>query len=90
MATTEARLYLEDVAAPSITEDVSPVQKFLLLLGAAIILIGLLWPVLTKIGLGNLPGDIVIEGENSRIYFPIASCILVSLVLSGIFWLFNR
>lgn len=65
-------------------------QKFLLLLGAAILMIGLLWPLLTKIGLGHLPGDIVIEGERSRIYFPITSCILVSLVLSGLLWLFNR
>ena len=52
--------------------------------------VGLLWPWLTKMGLGRLPGDIVIERENSRFYFPITTSILVSLILSLLFWLFRR
>ena len=48
------------------------------------------WPWLSKIGFGRLPGDIVIERENFRFYFPITSMILVSLLLSLIFWLFRK
>jgi hypothetical protein len=51
---------------------------------------GLLWPVLQKLGLGRLPGDIVIERENSRFYFPIVTSLIISVVLSLILWLLNR
>jgi hypothetical protein len=51
---------------------------------------GLLWPVLQKLGLGRLPGDIVIERENSRFYFPIVTALIISVVLSLILWLLNR
>jgi hypothetical protein len=62
----------------------------LILLGILLVVIGLLWPWLTKLGLGRLPGDIAIEKENFRFYFPITSAILLSLVLSLLFWLFRR
>lgn len=65
-------------------------NRFLIILGLAILAVGLLWPVLTKLGLGRLPGDIVIERENMRLYIPITTSILASLVLSLIFWLFSR
>ncbi len=62
--------------------------RFLVVLGIVLVVIGLLWPWLGKIGLGRLPGDIVIERENFTFYFPITTSILVSLVLSLIFsWL---
>jgi len=51
---------------------------------------GLLWPVLSRLGLGRLPGDIAISGEHGGFYFPIVTCILVSLVLSLIFWLAGK
>jgi hypothetical protein len=51
---------------------------------------GLLWPVLQKLGLGRLPGDIVIERENVRFYFPTVTSLIVSAVLSLILWLINR
>jgi hypothetical protein len=54
------------------------------------LLVGLLWPFLSKLGLGRLPGDIVIERENFRFYFPIVTCLIVSLVLSFFLWLLNR
>ena len=60
--------------------------RFLIVLGLAILLIGLLWPYLSKLGLGRLPGDIVIERENVTLYIPLATCLLLSLVLSLIFW----
>ncbi len=65
-------------------------SKFLILLGLLLIAIGVLWPFLGKLGLGRLPGDIVIERDNLRVYIPITTSILVSLVLSFLFWLFNR
>jgi hypothetical protein len=64
--------------------------RFLIVLGLAILVIGLLWPYLSKLGLGRLPGDIVIERENVTLYFPLATCLLLSLVLSLIFWVANR
>ena len=65
-------------------------QKVLSTLGLLILVVGLLWPWLQKIGLFRLPGDIVIENENSRFYFPITSAIIISLVISLLLWLFRR
>lgn len=64
--------------------------RFLILLGLVLIVVGLLWPFLQKAGLGRLPGDIVVERDNFRFYFPIATSILISLVLSLLIWLFSR
>ena len=60
--------------------------RFLIVLGLAILVVGLLWPYLSRIGLGRLPGDIVIERENMTFYFPLVTCLLVSVVL----WVVNR
>ena len=65
-------------------------SRTLIIIGLLIVLLGLLWPWLQKMGLGRLPGDIVIERENFRFYFPITTSILVSLLLSLLFWLFFR
>ncbi|HFA59236.1 MAG TPA: DUF2905 domain-containing protein [Rhodospirillales bacterium] len=65
-------------------------SKFLILLGILLIVIGVLWPFLGKLGLGRLPGDIVIERDNVHVYIPITTSILVSILLSFVFWLFNR
>jgi hypothetical protein len=64
--------------------------RWLIILGVVLIVAGLLWPWLTKLGLGRLPGDIVIERENFRLYIPIATSIVISVVLSLILWLLNR
>ena len=58
------------------------VQKLLIIIGLLLILIGLLYPLFRDIGLGRLPGDIVIKKENSSFYFPIVTCIVVSIVIS--------
>lgn len=65
-------------------------QRFLIILGLVLLAAGLLWPLFQKLGLGRLPGDIVVERENFRFYFPLATSLLVSVVLSLIFWLLNR
>jgi hypothetical protein len=64
--------------------------RILVTLGIILIVVGLAWPWLAKLGLGRLPGDIVIERENFRFYFPITTMVLVSLVVSVIFWLFRK
>jgi Protein of unknown function (DUF2905) len=64
--------------------------RFLIVLGLAILVLGLLWPYLSKLGLGRLPGDIVIERENTTFYFPLVTCLLLSVVLSLILWVANR
>jgi hypothetical protein len=64
--------------------------RTLIMLGLVILLVGLLWPYLSRIGLGRLPGDIVIERENMTFYFPLMTCLLVSVVLSLVFWAVNR
>jgi len=65
-------------------------ERTLVIIGLAIAVVGLLWPYLTRIGLGRLPGDIYIHGEHGSFYFPITTCILVSVVMSLVIWLLNR
>ncbi len=65
-------------------------QKLLVIFGLILVAVGILWPLLTKLGLGRLPGDLVIERENVRLYVPIMTSLLVSAVLSLILWLLNR
>ena len=64
--------------------------RWLIILGVVLVVAGLLWPWLSRLGIGRLPGDIVIERENFRLYLPITTSILISLVLSLILWLLNR
>jgi hypothetical protein len=64
--------------------------RFLIVLGLAILVVGLLWPYLGKVGLGRLPGDIVIERENGTVYVPLATGLLLSLLLSLVLWVVNR
>jgi hypothetical protein len=66
------------------------VSRFLIGLGLLLVVAGLLWPVLSKLGLGRLPGDIVVERGGFSIYIPIVTSIVVSLVLSLVLWLANR
>jgi hypothetical protein len=62
----------------------------LIILGIVLIVVGLAWPWLSRLGLGRLPGDIVIERDNFRLYIPITSSILVSLVVTLLFYLFRK
>ncbi len=59
-------------------------SRLLILTGIVLVVIGLLWGPITRLGLGRLPGDIVIERENVRLYVPITSAILVSVALSAL------
>ncbi|WP_428843112.1 DUF2905 domain-containing protein [Sinorhizobium terangae] len=65
-------------------------SRVLIIVGLVIVAVGIFWPWLTRIGLGRLPGDILIERENFTIYIPITTGLLFSIVLSVILWLINR
>jgi hypothetical protein len=64
--------------------------RFLVVLGLVILLVGLLWPFLARIGLGRLPGDFVIQRDNVTFYFPLMTCLLLSVLFSLILWVVNR
>lgn len=65
-------------------------SRTLIIVGLLIAAIGVLWPWLGRLGLGRLPGDIVIERENFTLYAPIGTGLLISLVMSFIFWQLSR
>jgi hypothetical protein len=65
-------------------------QKSIITIGLLILLIGIGWPWLGKLPLGKLPGDIVINRENFRFYFPLTTMIILSAVFSFIFWLLRK
>jgi hypothetical protein len=64
--------------------------RFLIVLGLVILVVGLLWPWLSQIGLGRLPGDIVIERDNMTLYFPLMTCLVLSVLFSLVLWAVNR
>lgn len=65
-------------------------QRTLITIGLLLTVLGVLWPWLQRIGLGHLPGDIIIERENFRFYFPVTTMILISVVLSVLLWLLRK
>lgn len=65
------------------------VRRVLITAGVVLLVLGLLWPWLRRLGLGHLPGDIVVERPGFRFYFPITSCLLLSVVLSLVLMLIN-
>lgn len=68
----------------------SPISKWLIGLGVVLVAAGLLWPLLSKAGLGGLMGDILVRREGLTFYFPLMSALIVSLVISLIIWFFRR
>lgn len=64
--------------------------RWLIVLGAVLVLIGLLWPWISKLGLGKLPGDIAFERNGTRFYFPVTTSIIISIVISIVLWLFRK
>lgn len=65
-------------------------SRTLIIIGIVLVILGLLWPWLQKSGLGRLPGDIALERDNLRFYFPITTSIIVSIVITLLFWLFRK
>lgn len=62
----------------------------LIALGVLLVVVGLAWPWLSKLGLFRLPGDIAIEREHYTFYFPITTMIVISVVVSLLFWLLKK
>jgi len=86
-------LKIQQITRPTIFQNLDSngqMARFLIVLGLILLVIGLLWPYLRRIGLGRLPGDIVIERDNFAFYFPLTTCLLISLLLSLVFWWLNR
>lgn len=65
-------------------------QRILIVVGTVVVLAGLLWPWLSRLGLGHLPGDIRIETENGFFYLPITTSVIVSIVVSLVVWFIRR
>jgi hypothetical protein len=72
------------------TQGVVDMQRVLIALGTLIVLAGLLWPWLSKLPFGRLPGDIVVDKPGFKFFAPFTSMIVLSIVLSLILWLFRR
>jgi hypothetical protein len=66
------------------------VKVWLVILGVALVVLGLAWPWIERLGLGRLPGDFRIEREGFSFYFPLTTSIIVSLAASLIIWLLRR
>jgi len=65
-------------------------QRTLIVLGVALVAVGLLWPWLRKLPFGRLPGDIHIVREGFSFHFPIVTCLVISVVVTILIWLFRR
>ena len=65
-------------------------QRALIIAGIALVVLGIAWPWIAKLGLGRLPGDIRIESESGGFYFPIVTCLIISVALSVLLWFFRR
>jgi hypothetical protein len=62
----------------------------LIVFGLVLVAAVLLWRLIARMGLGRLPGDIVVKRENFRLYIPIATSLLISIALSAVLWFLNR
>jgi len=64
--------------------------RWFVIAGVILILLGVAWPWLSKLGLGQLPGDIHIERKGFSFYFPVTTSVIVSVVLTLLFWIFRK
>jgi hypothetical protein len=65
-------------------------QRYLIILGILILIVGLLWPWLSRLPLGRLPGDIVVSRPGFKFYFPLVTMLLISLLLTLILRIFRK
>lgn len=64
--------------------------KLLIILGVLLIALGLVWLAGERLGLGRLPGDFVIERDGLRLYIPLMTSLIISILVTLLFWLFGR
>ncbi len=67
-----------------------PVSKWLITVGLIFVAAGLLWPLMSKLGLGRVPGDIVVRRDGFSLYFPLMTCLVISVVVGIVIWIFRR
>jgi len=65
-------------------------QRTLIIIGIAVIIIGLGWPYLSKLPIGRLPGDIIIDRPHMKVYIPITTMVIISVALSIVMWILRR
>jgi hypothetical protein len=65
-------------------------QRSLIILGLVIALVGVLWPWVSKLPIGRLPGDILIDRPGFRLFFPLTTMVIISVVISLILMLFRK
>lgn len=65
-------------------------QRVFITIGIVLVLIGLAWPWLSKLPLGRLPGDIIVDRPGFKFFFPLTTLIIISVVLSLLMWLFRK
>jgi len=65
-------------------------QRALIVIGLVLLVAGIAWPWLSRLPFGRLPGDFSIERENFSFFFPLATSIVVSIVISVLIWLFRK
>jgi hypothetical protein len=66
------------------------VKVWLVILGAALMILGFAWPWIERLGLGRLPGDFRYEREGFSLYFPLTTSLVVSILISLLIWLLRR
>lgn len=67
-----------------------PMQKILIIIGILVLTTGILWTWISKLPIGRLPGDIIIDKPGLKVYIPITTMILVSVIVSVILWLLRK
>jgi hypothetical protein len=65
-------------------------RRTLIEIGVVLIVAGLAWPWLRRLPLGRLPGDVIIDRGNFKLYLPLMTMLLVSAAISLLLWLFRR
>lgn len=68
----------------------SSTQKILIFIGIILLVMGLLWPWVSKLPIGKLPGDIIVDKPNFKLYIPITTMLIISIIISLILWLIKK
>ena len=79
-----------NIIGPDISTEIRSVQRLLIMLGLLIVGVGVLWPWLSKLPIGRLPGDVVVDRPGFKLFAPFTTMIIASLVVSLIVWLLRR
>jgi hypothetical protein len=64
--------------------------RWLILFGILLVILGIAWPWIAKLGLGRLPGDLFIEREGFSFYLPLTTCLIISILVSLLLWFLRR